>query len=91
MSPAVKVLGTVVIRRSDGVVVDAGAVPTSKALDLLRLLVGAGEQAHGADHYIAPALADRGRGARPDEPAHRRWRSYGARWVRTWCSGPVIS
>ena len=52
MSPAIKLLGTVVLRRSDGVVVDAGAVPTSKALDLLRLLVAADEQERGADHYI---------------------------------------
>jgi DNA-binding SARP family transcriptional activator len=52
MSPAIKLLGTVAFRRSDGVVVDAGAVPTSKALDLLRLLVAADGREHGADHYI---------------------------------------
>ena len=52
MSPAIKLLGTVELRRSDGVVLDASTVPTSKALDLLRLLVAADEQARGADHYI---------------------------------------
>jgi DNA-binding SARP family transcriptional activator len=52
LSPAVTLLGSVSFRRSDGVVVDASAVPTSKALDLLRLLVGAGDHARTADHYI---------------------------------------
>jgi DNA-binding SARP family transcriptional activator len=52
MSPAIKLLGTVVLQRSDGVV-NASGLPTSKALDLLRLLVGAEHQARGADHYIA--------------------------------------
>jgi DNA-binding SARP family transcriptional activator len=52
LSPAVTLLGSVSFRRSDGVVVDASAVPTSKALDLLRLVVGAGDHARTADHYI---------------------------------------
>src|SRR5689334_11867311 len=49
MSPAIKLLGTVVLERVDGVV--DGTVPTSKALDLLRLLVAAEGQERGADHY----------------------------------------
>src|SRR5689334_21093640 len=44
MSPAIKLLGTVELRRSDGVVLDASALPTSKALDLLRLLIAADEE-----------------------------------------------
>lgn len=51
MSPAIKFLGAVVLRRSDGVVDDA-TVPTSKALDLLRLLVAANGRERSADHYI---------------------------------------
>ena len=52
MSPAIELLGTVVFRRGDGLVVDAGAVPTTKAMDLLRLLAAADQRELGADHYI---------------------------------------
>ncbi|MDF1605623.1 BTAD domain-containing putative transcriptional regulator [Nocardioides sp. YIM 152315] len=63
MPARLNLLGTMVFERQDGVVVDAGAVPTVKALDLLRLLVGARGWTC-ADHYVGqlwPA-ADTGRG-----------------------------
>ena len=72
MSPAMQLLGTVVSSAVDGVV-DAGDVPTSKALDLLRLLVASEGAGSGAPTTTSRLLWPYGRrGARPDEPAHRR-------------------
>ncbi|WP_157210308.1 AfsR/SARP family transcriptional regulator [Nocardioides aequoreus] len=65
MSAALTLLGALTYRHADEAVAAAVVVPTTKALDLLRLLVGAGHVALGAGHYIAllwpEADADRGR------------------------------
>ncbi len=53
MSAALTLLGAVAYRHADDAVAAAVVVPTIKALDLLRLLAGAGHMALGAGHYIA--------------------------------------
>ncbi|WP_426247391.1 AfsR/SARP family transcriptional regulator [Nocardioides sp. LHG3406-4] len=53
MPTTIRLLGTIRFERDDGVLVDAEAVPTVRALDLLRLLAEAGETWRRADHYVA--------------------------------------
>lgn len=50
---AIRLLGTVRFDRDEGPLLDADAIPTVKALDLLRLLAAAGDAWHCADHYIS--------------------------------------
>lgn len=64
MSPMIQLLGTIAIHRPDRAVAQSATVATSKALDLLRLLVTAKEEHRTAEYYIGvlwPA-ADRERG-----------------------------
>lgn len=53
MTAAIRLLGAIRLERDDGLPVDVEAVPTVKALDLLRLLAVAGESWERADHYVA--------------------------------------
>ena len=52
MPAAIHLLGTIAFRHTDGTAAGSDAIPTSKTLDLLRLLAVAGDDSRSADYYI---------------------------------------